>query len=262
MNEVALTWRLLIEDNPSSGRRNMAVDRAILAARVSGVVPPTLRIYGWERPTVTLGRFQDVSGVDTTLCRERGIDVVRRHTGGRGVLHHDELTYSVIASAADGVPRGVAASYRYLCRGLAAAYRYLGMDAQLTRRDRGNPSSSACYLHSTAADLSFGARKLSGSAQVWEADAVLQHGSFTISRDVALEAAIFKLAEEDARALEAATATLSQRAAGVPGKEEVVKAVVRGFAEELGITLQVGVFTDEEEVLSLGFEHDAIVNGA
>ncbi|MDY0087265.1 MAG: biotin/lipoate A/B protein ligase family protein [Coriobacteriia bacterium] len=253
---MASSWRLLIEDAPMSGVRNMAVDRAILAARARDTAPATLRIYSWVRPTVTLGRFQDAAGVDLGLCDTCGIDVVRRFTGGRGVLHDNEITYSVVASTADGVPRGVAASYRFLCQGLVSAYHHLGMDAQLTRRNVGTASSAACYLHATPADLSLGARKLSGSAQVWQGSAVLQHGSFTISRDAGLEAEVFRLSQDASRLLVESTATLSGRGAGVPERAEIVSAVVRGFAEGLGITLTPGVLSAEEEHLAHMFARE------
>ncbi len=80
-----------------------------------------------------------------------------------------------------------------LCGGLVEAYRELGVEAALTARPRGDGSSAACYLHATAADLSLGALKLSGSAQVWHGSTVLQHGSFIVSRDVDREARVFGL---------------------------------------------------------------------
>ena len=182
---MSAAWRLLIDDGPNEGAWNMALDRAVQLAHEEGEAPPTLRLYEWQRPTVTLGRFQAADSIDREFCSASGIDVVRRPTGGRGVLHADEVTYSIVAGLRDGVPRGTSASYRMLCGGLAEAYRLLGVDAALTARPRGSRSSAACYLHATAADLSLGARKLSGSAQVWFHDSVLQHGSFTISRDIA-----------------------------------------------------------------------------
>ncbi len=82
--------------------------------------------------------------------------MVRRPTGGRGVLHDDEVTYSVVAGVDDGIPRGTSASYDVLCGGLASAYSRLGVDAALTARPRGSSDSAACYLHATRADLSLG----------------------------------------------------------------------------------------------------------
>jgi len=218
----------------------MAVDRAIQVARQDGDAPPTLRLYEWARPTVTLGRFQDADSVDADYCSAHGIDLVRRHTGGRGVLHDDEVTYSVIAGVADGIPRGTNASYRMLCGGLAMAYGLLGVDAALTSRPRGSRDSAACYLHTTQADLSMGVRKLSGSAQVWLGSTVLQHGSFTISRDIVREASVFRLTAEERERLSQDTLTL-ESALGIPPTRTCVRqAVAEGLAEALGLDIVAG----------------------
>jgi lipoate-protein ligase A len=234
------TWRLLIDDGPADGAWNMALDRAVQLARQAGTVPPTLRLYEWVRPTVTLGHFQDAGSIDLGYCSANGIDVVRRHTGGRGVLHDDEVTYSVVAALEDGIPRGTRASYRLLCGVLAEAYRRLGVDAALTSRPRGSRDSSACYLHATDADLSLGLRKLSGSAQVWLGDTVLQHGSFTVSRNVSREAAVFSLSADEAGRLALETATLESALGAPPSREQVRKAIVEGFAESLGVAIDLG----------------------
>jgi len=249
---VTATWRLLIDDGPAEGAWNMALDRAVQLAREAGEAPPTLRLYTWTRPTVTLGRFQDVAGVDLDVCDQEGIDVVRRFTGGRGVLHDDELTYSIVAGLNDGIPRGTAASYRMLCGGLVAAYRALGVEAALTSRPRGDGSSAACYLHATPADLSLDALKLSGSAQVWHGSTVLQHGSFTISRDVAREARVFRLADSDAQRLADETVTLSSVLESLPSPDELVSAVVAGIERDLGVTLEVQGLTQREVEMARG----------
>jgi lipoate-protein ligase A len=224
----------------------MAIDRAVLGARGSGTSAPTLRLYRWEVPTVTLGRFQKLEQVDLDECDRRGFDVVRRPTGGRGVLHDDELTYCVVAHTDDGVPRGVAASYRWLSAALAHAYRTLGVDAELTQRSRGPADSGACYLHATQADLSLGVAKISGSAQVWVGDAVLQHGSFVRTRDVDAESDVFRLGEGGRGALLASTATLADALGRTPAVEEIADAVVGAFTRVLGLDLRPGVLSSEE----------------
>jgi lipoate-protein ligase A len=225
----------MIDDGPAEGAWNMALDRAVQIARQAGEVPPTLRLYEWKRPTVSLGRFQDVNSVDVPYCVAHGIELVRRHTGGRGVLHDDEVTYSVVAGVADGIPRGTSASYALLCGGLAEAYSLLGVEAALTSRPRGSRDSAACYLHATRADLSLGVRKLSGSAQVWLGDSVLQHGSFTMARDVAQEAAIFRLSLQERDRLAEETVTLGTALGAAPSRSVVRAAIADGFATSLGI---------------------------
>lgn len=232
-------WRLIL-DGPVAGVRNMALDRAIQLSVDAGDAPPTLRLYRWKRPTVTLGRFQDAASVDLALCDTLGVDVVRRFTGGRGVLHDDELTYAVIARRADGVPQGISASYAYLCRGLVETYRLLGVGAEVTQRDAGVKGSAACYLHATPADLSVDARKLSGSAQVWHRDTVLQHGSFVRSRDVAREARVFRLDESHADLLERSAVALDEIVPVLPDVSALCDAAAKGFARGLGIEFVSG----------------------
>jgi lipoate-protein ligase A len=106
--------------------------------------------------------------------------------------------------------------------------------------------SAACYLHSTAADLSLDGKKLSGSAQVWLHDTVLQHGSLVITRDVSREAAVFGLERLEAERLAESTVTLSDELAEPPSVEALVEAVVDGFARTLGVTLEPAGLTDAE----------------
>lgn len=239
------TWRLLV-DGTLDGARNMALDRAILAGRAEGTSPPTVRVYRWAVPTVSLGRFQKLDQVDIPACEDLGFDVVRRPTGGRGVLHDDELTYSIVASTAEGVPRGVPASYRHLCEALAGAYRALGVDARLTSRDAPAPSGGACYLQTTRADLALGAAKLSGSAQVWERDAVLQHGSFVVSRDVEAEARVFGLDGQERVQLAEHTATLESVLGCRPDDDSILSALAEACRRVFGVNLAVGEITPLE----------------
>lgn len=228
----------------------MALDRAAQHSRDAGHVPPTLRLYRWARPTVTLGHFQDESDVDRPACRRYGVDIAVRPTGGRGVLHDDELTYSVIAAEEDGVPRGVAASYRYLSAALARAYSALGIEAEMTSHDRASAPSAACYLATTRADLSLGASKLSGSAQVWKGSTVLQHGSFTRSRDIGRESAVFGLSSEESELLTSQAVTMDRVLAEVPSFESIARAVVDAFATEFGITFVEDEWTSLEASLA------------
>lgn len=233
------------------GSYNMALDRAIQVVHERGDTLPTLRVYRWTGPTVTLGRFQDAEGVDLDACRRMGIDVVRRFTGGRGVLHDDELTYSVVGSVSDGIPRGVAAAYRYVSGALSHTYRRLGVDAQITRADSAGTPSSACYLANTRADLTLGGAKLSGSAQVWHGSTVLQHGSFVRNRDVEREGAVFKLTHAEQSALADGTRTLQVAPGGAPSFDRVADALVAAFEETLGISLRLmEATTDERQVAS------------
>lgn len=230
----------------------MALDRAVQLSREAGASPPTLRLYRWSQPTVTLGRFQKATDVDFSACVNGGVQVVRRFTGGRGVLHDDELTYSVVAALDDGIPQGIAASYRHLCQALVDTYQALGVDAQLTSRDRGEPGASACYLHSTKADLSLDGRKLSGSAQVWSGSTVLQHGSFVNSRNVAREADVFGLDDRQSSDLHAHTGTIEEFVGRRVPDTELISAIRRAFCERFGVELIESGYTPYEAHLVSG----------
>jgi lipoate-protein ligase A len=238
-------WRLIV-DGRCDGAWNMAVDRALQMARESGEAPPTLRLYGWSVPTLTLGRFQEAEGIDSAECRRRNVAVVRRATGGRGVVHDDEVTYSVIASTGDGVPQGTAASYRHLGAGVVEAYAELGVNASVTSRSRGRTGTASCYLQSTQADVSAGSAKLSGSAQVWHGTTCLQHGSFTRTRDLDRERAVFRLDSDEVSALREAAVTLEDLCDVAPGEARIVDSAVAGFARGLGVHLQPGGLSQQE----------------
>lgn len=253
-------WRLLSHE-ARDGAWNMAVDEILLSGRAEGSSPPTLRLYAWERPTVSLGRFQALDGVDIEACEESGVAIVRRPTGGRGVLHDDEVTYAIVAGTADGVPRGTAASYRHISGGLVAAYRLLGVAADITRRPRGG-DAAACYLHSTAADLSLGAAKLSGSAQRWQGDTCMQHGSLVRTHDVLLEGRVFRLDPDGVSKLARTTATLADALGEAPEPDAVRDAIVLGFEHALGVRLEPGCLSDDEEEKALALRsHKVEVKG-
>src|SRR4030042_4717992 len=137
-------WRF-IDTGINDGFLNMSIDEAILDAHLRGFCPPTLRVYRWSPPALSLGYFQSLEReVEMKRCSGLGVDGVRRLTGGRAVLHYDELTYSVVTSEEYGFPKSIAKSYRLLSEGLIAAYGILGLEVCLATHTR-EPSSAACF---------------------------------------------------------------------------------------------------------------------
>ena len=166
---------------------NMAIDESVLVHHLKGESPPTLRVFRWSQPSISLGRFQSVEReIVSELCQQRGVALVRRPTGGRAVYHRDEFTYSIVCSKRYGVPSGVIAAYAYLAQGLLAALAILGVQAELSDERISKHPSAACFASSTQADLTSGGFKLIGSAQVWKDDALLQQGSLPLD-DRAIE---------------------------------------------------------------------------
>src|SRR6266516_3952134 len=157
---------------------NMAIDESVLTHHLNGDSRPTLRVFRWTQPSISLGRFQSIEReIVIERCQQRGITLVRRPTGGRAVYHRDEFTYSIVISKRYGVPPGVVAAYAYLAQGLLAALKLLGVQAELSDARVSKHPSAPCFASSTQADLTSGGFKLIGSAQVWKDDALLQQGS-------------------------------------------------------------------------------------
>jgi lipoate-protein ligase A len=178
-------WRTLVS-RPADGVENMAVDDALLdRARASGEC--VLRLYEWARPTLSFGRNQPARGqYDLARARELGVDFVRRPTGGRAVLHHRELTYSVTAPAA--LLGSLRESYARVNRLLIAALRRLGVGASVAPHLARAPAPgiAPCFDQPAAGELVLGDRKLVGSAQWRDGEAFLQHGSILVDDDQAL----------------------------------------------------------------------------
>jgi lipoate-protein ligase A len=186
-------WRLLDHD-PADGAWNLAVDEAVAEAVGRGEVPPTLRLYGWERPTVSLGALQRFpGGVSAGACRQHGVALVRRISGGRAVLHAAELTYSVAVPRAGDWRRPVAELFERLCGGLVAGLARLGIQAAVGEGApaRSGPPDGACFLLRQTPAIVVGGRKLVGSAQYRSDRAVLQQGSLLLDFDPALHLDLF-----------------------------------------------------------------------
>jgi len=160
---------------------NMALDEAILLHHIRGEVPPTLRVFRWSQPSISLGRFQSIEReIESERCQQQGVALVRRPTGGRAVYHRDEFTYSIVIGKREGVPSGVVAAYAYLAQGLLAALKDLGVHAELSDERVSKHPSAACFASSTQADLTSSGFKLVGSAQVWKDQSLLQQGSLPL----------------------------------------------------------------------------------
>src|SRR6266496_2577591 len=179
---------------------NMAIDESVQMHYLQNSAPPTLRVFRWVQPSISLGRFQSVEReIDSDRCQQLGVALVRRPTGGRAVYHRDEFTYSIVIGKRDGVPAGVVAAYAYLAQGLLAALRELGVQAELSDERVSKHPSAACFASSTQADLTSGGFKLIGSAQVWKDDALLQQGSLPLADRAVEFFGLLRYPDEEAR---------------------------------------------------------------
>jgi lipoate-protein ligase A len=251
-------WRLIIEEEARSGAANMAVDEAIAMACAAGETPPTLRFYRWYPPAVSLGRHQQVADVNTARIEAMGYDLVRRTTGGRAILHTDELTYAVAGPADD--PRlsgGVMDAYLRLSNGLLAGLQSLGLSAEKAGGEvrAGRDVSAACFEVPSAYEITAQGRKLMGSAQSRRQGYVLQHGSLPLVGDIARLVDVLALSAVEAarlrRHLSERAATLAQALDLAPDSpllefHRVAQAMAAGLADALNLELVPGQLTQSE----------------
>jgi lipoate-protein ligase A len=243
------SWRQLI-DGDLPGARNMARDVAILEAVAEGGSPPTLRLYGWSPPCLTLGRHQHLDAVDLGFCRDHGIDVVRRPTGGRALLHHLELTYSLAAPLGRGpIPRKLQDAYRTICDALVRACGAFGIDAQLTPGEinialPGPSSAIPCFEVPAGGEVVVAMRKLIGSAMRSHGGAILHHGAILLDWDSELQAGALGLADDSA--LRPHITTFAEQLGQPPDRQELERAVVAAFSEHLGVRFAESVLAEPE----------------
>jgi len=259
-------WRF-IHTGDRSPAENMAIDEAILTAHSEGLVPPTVRFYGWNPPTLSIGYFQKEQEVDQEAVVREGIGFVRRPTGGRAVLHDKELTYSIIvAENYPGIPRNVTEAYRVLSVGLLQGFRALGLGAEMVqlaneeeKEKYASMGSAACFDSPSWYELVVEGRKVAGSAQVRQKDVVLQHGSILLDLDTdqlfrLLRFSSEKLAERMKASFLKKAVAINEllRAQGKPEVtlQQVEEAFRREIAAGLGVELADAELTPYEVELT------------
>jgi len=258
-------WRV-ITDVARPGALNMALDEALLTAHATGDLPPTLRLYAWDPPCMSLGYFQRATAeVDLAACAAAGVDVVRRPTGGRAVLHEHELTYSIVVRQAL-LPGGVLDTYQVLSQGLLAGLRYLGIKGEQVR-PRGRRVGSAhpgalapkdedglhaaCFDAPSWYETVVKGRKIIGSAQTRRDGVILQHGSLLLAFDAARLTGLLRVRHAEQRsAIQALLTAKATSVAEVIGRavrfEEAARAITCGMAAALRLTMFQAGYADEE----------------
>ena len=257
------TWRS-IDTGPATGAHNMAVDEVLLEAAATGA-PPVLRLYGWRPPAVTLGYGQRAEReIDLAACRAAGVDVVRRVTGGRAVLHWNELTYSVIChEEEEGLAGTVEESHRHIAGCLAAGMRDLGVPVELergARRRRRATNESAlhhpCFASTARWEVTANGRKLIGSAQRRVRGALLQHGSVLLGPEHLGLVDLLAGPPPEAADLAASSTDLSACLGRPVSYGEVAGHVVEGFRRQLAVELRPQPLTAEELARARDLERD------
>lgn len=261
---MSQVWRF-IQSGACSPAENMAMDEAILNAHSEGKVPPTLRFYRWDPATLSIGYFQKAEEeVDFQAVKQHEVGFVRRPTGGRAVLHDQELTYSMIVSENyPGMPKGVTEAYRVLSEGLLLGFRNLELDAKMvnlsSEEDKGKyaaAGSAACFDSPSWYELVVEGRKVAGSAQTRQKGVVLQHGSILLDLDIDLLFNLLNFPNE--RIKERLRQAFSKKAVAINDLRRLVNrapvsislvedAFQQGISEGMNISLEPSELTDYEQ---------------
>jgi lipoate-protein ligase A len=232
----------------------MAVDEAILEHIGNGETLPTLRLYAWDPACLSLGHAQPFADVDSARLRDHGWEVVRRATGGRAILHTDELTYSVTGRAVEPVlAGGVLESYNRLAQALVLALKKLGLPVEIKEdriNDNGVPNP-VCFEVPSTYEITVGGKKLIGSAQARKKEGVLQHGSLPLTGDLPriCQALVFETesARQEASQRLLRRATTVEAALGrVVNWDTAAAAFSQAFQSQLGLCLEKGELSHSE----------------
>lgn len=242
-------WRVIFESEFTTGKRNMAIDGAILEAVSQGVQPPTLRLYGWSPMCLSLGYGQRMREVDINGLEQNGWQLVRRPTGGKAILHGDELTYSVSLPIEHALAHGdVIESYRRISRGLLQALQYIGLSPKSEHQGDGlrdKTKGPVCFEVPSHYEITVNERKLIGSAQVRRKEGILQHGTIPLYGDVGriCETLAFETVEErntQKEKVRSRAVTLADVMDNPPSWEQAALAVERGFCAEFDLQMARG----------------------
>ena len=244
MSASLKTWRLIC-DPPQDGFENMARDEALLeACRREGesrLRYPVLRIYGWNVPTLSLGRFQDaLRSVDQGFCRDHGIPVVRRPTGGAAVLHDREVTYCLVGPTGEPPFCGsILDSYKKIAAGITEGLSMLGLTPDPGCRshvEAGSAAPAQCFARAGSYEITFAGKKVVGSAQVRRKGASLQHGSILLDANARLFEEATGGQHEERRGWTTLRELLGRR----PDFEEVALALARGLGAAFSVGWEMG----------------------
>lgn len=257
-------WRLILH-SPHNGAWNMAVDEALLESISSHEQPPTLRLYDWQPNTLSLGHAQPAVDVNLKALQTHGWDLVRRPTGGRAILHADELTYSVTAPIENSILRGnVIESYRRISTALVEALRLVGLcvDSKPKKSEETHLSKDpVCFQFPSDYEITYLDKKVIGSAQARKKGGILQHGSIPMHGDIARIIEILDYPNKKDEIL--ARKNLIERASTIEmslGMRvswfDMANAMIRGFEEKLGITFFPGNLSKNELNNAVGIFHE------
>jgi len=239
-------WKLVVDKKPLSGSLNMAVDEFLFRS-LSSELQTYLRFYGWEGPTVSLGYSQDIwKVVDVEYCQKNGIDIVRRMTGGKLVLHHKEVTYSLCSSDKGTFTSTLTDSYRLISQALMRGFEKMGLNSYLADAPpnsyvRGN---LPCFSYPARNEIEVEGKKIVGSAQKRAGSKFIQHGSIPLEEDEGFLGPVSFLKKEDSKGR---MISLSQALGKKVSFDWAVERLTSGISEFFKINFKPKIFDAEEK---------------
>jgi lipoyl(octanoyl) transferase len=250
-----------IDSGECSPSYNMALDEALLDWHSERKIPPTIRFYGWNPATLSIGYFQKVEKeIDLEAVKANNLGFVRRPTGGRGVLHEHELTYSVIVSEEyPDMPKTVTEAYRVISEGILKGFHLLGLEAYFAvprsneeKEALKSPRSAVCFDAPSWYELVVEGRKVAGSAQTRQKGVILQHGSILLDLDEDKLFSLFKYPSERVKermqkAFKDKAVAINEIANRKITIEDAKVAFKKGFEEGLNIELVPYSLSDSEQ---------------
>jgi len=238
-------WHLIVDPSPCPGDWNMAVDEFLFRSLTDR--PETfVRFYRWERPTASLGFGQTAARVvDLDFCRGHGVDVVRRPTGGKLVLHHREITYAVASSDIEAFTSTLGGSYKLISEGLLKGLQALGLRAVLAGETPREYVKGIvpCFSQPAQNEIEIDGRKIIGSAQKRIGNRFLQHGSIPLEGDEGLLKPVARWKDDSPRLK---MTSLSEALGRPVGYAEAAEALAGGFARKWGILFEPHEFTADD----------------
>jgi lipoate-protein ligase A len=245
---VPRPWRL-IDSGIATGALNMAID-GLLLERTATSESPVLRFYTWDPPAVSIGYNQTAAtALDLVKCRQHGIDVVTRPSGGRAVLHWNELTYSLLWPENEPFAGGVSESCRRIGQCLVEGLRQFGVDAVLEPGDRpGSPPRAStaarqpCFASTSRWEVKCGGKKLIGSAQRRTRGGVLQHGSLLLGPE---HLRLSELMRGGSTALPRTSTYLGHWVEQID-TGALTDCLVEGFVRTMGVSMEKTTLSSEE----------------
>lgn len=245
MQQMKKEWYLIVDETPQKGAWNMAVDDYLFHSL--GDKPSTfLRFYQWERPTVSLGYSQHAERViDMEFCRKNGLDIVRRMTGGKLVLHHQEVTYCICSSDVEMFSPQLMDSYRRISEALMRGLEGMGIKCSLSGE---TPSfyargSLPCFSHPARNEIVVEGKKIVGSAQKRTKNRFIQHGSIPLIKDEILLKSVSLMNQEESLLRMTSLTELGGEGISFPG---VVEHLIAGFSEHFHVGYRKKTFSDKE----------------